>query len=211
MVENARQHLANPDFQRDAMAVIERTVTNLRELMAQVSAVARSPEMKPEACGLRELVQDALQAAGLVSGTASGIQTTVRTHGEDRLTVDRRQVVRLLTNLLTNAREALNGGGEIELEAELSGRDPQGATELTLTVRDNGRGMDEEFIRTALFKPFASTKSSGLGIGLTQCRSIVEAHGGTISVESRAGVGTRFVVRLPVPPSAPGPALEPAP
>ncbi len=206
VVENARQHLANPEFQRDAMAVIERTVTNLRELMAQVSAVARSPEMKPEACGLRELVQDALQAAGLASGTANGIQTTVRTHGEDRLTVDRRQVVRLLTNLLTNAREALNGGGEIELEAELSGRGPEGATELTLTVRDNGRGMDEEFIRTALFKPFASTKSSGLGIGLTQCRSIVEAHGGTISVESRAGVGTRFVVRLPVPPSALGPA-----
>ena len=64
-------------------------------------------------------------------------------------------------------------------------------------MSDTGRGMSEEFIRTALFRPFATTKSSGLGVGLAQCKSIVEAHGGTISVESRPGSGTTFAVRLP--------------
>jgi signal transduction histidine kinase len=102
--------------------------------------------------------------------------------------------VRVLVNLLTNAREALAGAGEIELTAE-PGAD--GAPGLVFRVRDTGRGMSEEFIRTSLFRPFATTKPSGLGIGLSQCRSIVQAMGGAITVESRPGAGTTFSVHLP--------------
>jgi len=58
--------------------------------------------------------------------------------------------------------------------------------------------MSEDFVRTSLFRPFSSTKSAGLGIGLVQCKSIVEAHGGGITVESRPGQGTAFTVRLPI-------------
>ena len=68
---------------------------------------------------------------------------------------------------------------------------------LLVRVRDTGPGMPEEFLRTALFRPFASTKRSGLGIGLMQCKTIVEAHGGTIRAESAVGKGTCFEVRLP--------------
>jgi len=69
---------------------------------------------------------------------------------------------------------------------------------VTFEVSDNGRGMSEEFVRTSLFKPFATTKSGGLGLGLAQSKSIVDAHGGTISVASRPHEGTTFTVRLPV-------------
>jgi len=70
-------------------------------------------------------------------------------------------------------------------------------------VRDTGRGMTDEFLRLRLFKPFVTTKVAGLGVGLAQCRGIVEAHGGSIAVESRPGHGTLFQVRLPAagPPS----------
>ena len=79
--------------------------------------------------------------------------------------------------------------------------------ELRFEVRDDGRGMSEEFIRTKLFKPFSTTKKGGLGVGLAQCRGIVEAHGGTIDARSRPGEGTMFTVRVP----AGGPAgLAPA-
>jgi signal transduction histidine kinase len=66
------------------------------------------------------------------------------------------------------------------------------------SVRDNGRGMSEDFVRSNLFKPFNTTKPTGLGVGLAQCKAIVEAHGGTIRVESRLGRGTTFLVRIPV-------------
>jgi signal transduction histidine kinase len=61
--------------------------------------------------------------------------------------------------------------------------------------------MSEEFVRQSLFRPFATTKPSGLGIGLMQSKAIVEAHGGTIRVESRPGRGTCFEVSLPERPN----------
>ena len=75
--------------------------------------------------------------------------------------------------------------------------DGQGGTRLVLSVRDSGSGMTPEFIRDSLFRPFATTKASGLGIGLVQSRGIVEAHGGSILVDSRPGRGTVFEIRVP--------------
>jgi len=67
-----------------------------------------------------------------------------------------------------------------------------------ITVSDNGCGMSGEFIEKHLFKPFYTTKKKGLGIGLYQCKSIVEAHGGSIKVKSKEGMGTDFTVYLPL-------------
>jgi hypothetical protein len=105
-------------------------------------------------------------------------------------------MLRVLVNLLTNAREALGETGEIELSAGLES-EAAGAQNLVFRVCDNGRGMSDEFIRESLFRPFATTKPTGLGVGLSQCRSIVEVMGGAITVESHAGSGTRFAVHLP--------------
>ena len=66
-----------------------------------------------------------------------------------------------------------------------------------LTVSDNGCGMSAAFLKESLFRPFQSTKKNGLGIGMFQSRMIVEAHGGSIQVESEAGKGTTFRVSLP--------------
>ncbi len=67
-----------------------------------------------------------------------------------------------------------------------------------IRVSDSGCGMPEDFIKDHLYKPFRTTKKKGLGIGLYQCRQIVEAHGGTIAVKSKMGQGTEFTVFLPV-------------
>jgi len=196
VVDNARRHLANPEFQRDALAVVERTVRNLKELMSQVSGVARSPDVHPEPCDVRELLTEATMSAGLEPGARDGIEFALESHATSPVSLDRRLLLRVLVNLLTNAREALGGPGKIELAANTVPT-PDGGWALSLVVRDTGRGMSEEFVRTSLFKPFSTTKSAGLGLGLTQVRTIVEAHGGTIQVHSRAGQGTTFEVRIP--------------
>ncbi len=96
----------------------------------------------------------------------------------------------MVQNLLHNALEASNSKGPIELEVGQS-------EEPYLKVSDLGCGMSEEFIRERLFQPFQTTKEKGFGIGLYQCKNIVEAHGGRIEVDSRVGEGTTFTVFLP--------------
>jgi len=200
VVDNARRHMGNPEFQRDAMAVVERTVKSLRELMLQVSGVSAAPAPQVAPVALRELVGEALAESGLALDSAPGIQVEIRVPEGAEAVLDRRQIGRVLVNLFVNAREAIAaspaGAGTISVRAiVVAGAD--GAREAVIEVTDSGRGMTEEFLRTKLFKPFSTTKKGGLGVGLAQCRGIVEAHGGTIDARSRPGEGTTFTVRVP--------------
>lgn len=202
VVENARRHFGNPEFQRDAMAVVERTVASLRELMNHVSGVARTLDMRPESCTAREIVDAALAESGFAACESQGIRLSVHVHEAGEVVADRRLLTRVLVNLLVNAREALEGRGHVELEAGVHADEGRGAR-FELKVKDDGRGMSEDFVRTRLFRPFASTKKNGLGIGLAQCRTIVQAHGGRIEASSRPGAGTTFTVTIPAGPAAP--------
>jgi len=105
---------------------------------------------------------------------------------------DREQFEKVIVNLLLNAFEAVANGGLIRVKTEV------GTDSVVLSVSDSGVGMTPEFVENELFKPFKSTKKKGLGIGLYQCKSIVEAHGGKISVQSTEGGGSTFWVTLPV-------------
>ncbi len=99
----------------------------------------------------------------------------------------------VLTNLLVNAIESLNAeAGEVLVRVSRSGN------HWLLEVQDNGHGIPEAFLHDQLFHPFRSTKEGGLGIGLYQCKSIVESVGGTISVASTENVGTTISILLPI-------------
>jgi signal transduction histidine kinase len=106
--------------------------------------------------------------------------------------VDPTKVRRVLDNLIRNACEAVAGPGVVTVRV----RREAGA--LVIEVRDTGVGIPEEF-RPYLFQTFKTTKKRGLGLGLAYCKRAVEAHGGSIEVESRVGEGTTFTVKLPQP------------
>jgi signal transduction histidine kinase len=95
-----------------------------------------------------------------------------------------------------NAIEAMPDGGEVDIRAER--RFDDGRLVVLLTVHDTGSGMDAEHA-ARVFEPFVTTKppGAGTGLGLTICRDIVKAHGGSIAVESQPGKGTTFRVTLP--------------
>ncbi len=102
--------------------------------------------------------------------------------------VDRAQIQQVLVHLMRNAIEAMADSERRELLVSTALR---GAGIVEIAIADSGEGLHEE-VRRHLFAPFVSTKANGLGLGLSTCQSIVEAHGGTINAEARPGGGTVF-------------------
>ena len=105
--------------------------------------------------------------------------------------VDGAKMRRVVENLVLNAFDAMPDGGELRVEEQVN----DGC--LVLRVSDTGVGIPSESLGK-LFTPFFTTKEGGTGLGLVYCRQVVEAHGGTVSVESEAGRGTSFTVKLPL-------------
>jgi signal transduction histidine kinase len=111
--------------------------------------------------------------------------------------MDPEQIRNVMTNLLLNAGQAIRSGGNICISTEMQ------ASYGMISVSDNGCGMSREFIEKSLFRPFRTTKGKGMGIGLFQCKMIIDAHKGRIEVESREGEGSTFRVFLPLAAAGP--------
>jgi signal transduction histidine kinase len=108
------------------------------------------------------------------------------------LRLDASLIAQLLINLLTNSLQATTRGGSVDIfVAPFPRRDG-----VALAVSDTGRGIAPEHAER-VFDPFFTTKEEGTGLGLAICRQIVEQHGGTISIESELGKGTRVIVLFP--------------
>jgi len=108
--------------------------------------------------------------------------------------VDRDLFKQALLNLFLNAQQAMPGGGELTIQAA------PGPAGIRLDLIDTGKGMTPEVLASA-FKPFFSARPGGTGLGLATTRRIIEAHGGSIEVQSEVGLGTKFTIHLPIAPS----------
>jgi signal transduction histidine kinase len=164
-----------------------RTINELLEL-----ARNRPPRRRP--VPLAALVQSALGAANL----PPTVEVRVSAPG-DGGNIDPDQIARVLTNLLVNASQAMEGKGTIWVDAERAG------SETRIRVRDSGPGVPAD-IRARIFEALFTTKAKGSGLGLALCRRIAEGHGGTIVLEpavtgdggdaSEAG-GASFLLTVP--------------
>lgn len=108
-------------------------------------------------------------------------------------TGDPEMLEQVLVNVVRNGIEAMDGSGRLTIRGSL---DRERAM-TRIVIEDQGCGMDGQFVAEKLFRPFVSTKARGLGIGLYQCKNIVEEHGGGIRVETKSGEGTRVELSLP--------------
>lgn len=107
------------------------------------------------------------------------------------LTVDKSKMRRVLHNLLQNAVDAMPDSGVLTVTNDVS---PSG---LEIIVQDTGQGIKKQ-IMTEIFTPFFTTKPNGMGLGLNLCKQVVEAHEGSIRLESEEGKGCRAHVHLPI-------------
>jgi signal transduction histidine kinase len=191
MLGNIPKHFDDPEFRKDVLSGLAQTANRIQRMIGRLSSLRDHLEPRKEICDLNGLVESALEQ---VNGVISGLDLERRLQPLPKVAVDREQMESVVTNLLTNAAEAMEGEGRVQVET----RSETETGEAVLVVTDSGCGMEADFIRNVLFRPFQSTKNNGIGVGMFQCRAIVEAHGGTIEVESEPGKGTRFRVGLPV-------------
>jgi two-component system, LuxR family, sensor kinase FixL len=140
------------------------------------------------------LVEEAT-SLGLLGAHEAGINVTMAiAAGLDRVLVDRVQIQQVLVNLIRNAIQSMRGVSRKELTIATA---PDRAGWVKVTVSDTGPGIDPE-IRDRLFQAFATTKEDGMGLGLSICRTIVEAHGGRIWADANATCGTAFHFCIPL-------------
>lgn len=195
MMRNAQRHRDNPEFQADMLATVENVMERMQGLLLQLRTGAR-PVEAPAPVALAQLLQRTVRqrrqpqpepVLEVDPAVASG--ATVPGHA-DRLE-------RVIGHLLQNAADATGPSGMITVRAATH------EGQALIEIEDNGTGMSEEFIRTGLFRPFASTKAHGMGIGVFESREYVRELGGSIEVDSSEGRGTTFRVRLPLADTSP--------
>jgi signal transduction histidine kinase/ActR/RegA family two-component response regulator len=160
-------------------------------LSSQLLTFAKGGSPIRRVVSVAQLVLDAVQLAR--TGSPVSIEVKIA-EGLWCAEVDPGQIGQVLHNILLNARQAMPGGGAIEVRAE--NRDARPKPRVTIAIRDQGRGIDEE-IQARVFDPYFTTKPGGSGLGLATAYAIVAKHGGQIYVDSVVGEGTTFTVDLP--------------
>ena len=186
---NAERHADNPEFRADMVATLQSSVGKMNELLARLAPRSSARVQNLEAQPLRPILMAAI--------AARRGDRDVQLVGEASLSavIDAPALEQALGHLIQNALDASS-------ETPVIVRVTCDGVAVAITVADKGVGMDGDFIRNRLFQPFASTKSSGFGIGAFEARSLVTAMGGQLSVDSRPGQGTTFTISLPAGPAA---------
>lgn len=186
VVKNAEKHKDNPAFVEDAIQTINNSVTRMNNLLRKLQ------RNEPE--GVRVLnFNEVLVEAVKRCQKGQPIPTLRNEHEGIRVKGDWDSLVMVFVHLIQNAQDATLPSGFIDLHVSRENN------VVFVTIEDNGEGMDDDFIRNRLFKPFDTTKTGkGMGIGVYQARDYVQALGGNLSVESIKGEGTTFTISLPV-------------
>lgn len=188
LVQNAEDYLDNPSFQKDAMRILKTTVSKMNTMISNLTILSKGLRINLQPVNLNGLLEETLST---LNGQVSS-RILRRLETLPPVLADGEQLRKVCLNLLLNAVEASSQEGDIEVRTSAKNG------EVILTVTDHGCGMSHEFIQSSLFRPFRTTKSKGIGIGLFQCKKIVEAHKGRIEVESEEGKGSEFRVIFPV-------------
>lgn len=185
VVKNFPRFRHNPEFIDDAILTVDNATQRMARLIEQLKSGTSSPQRRrfrfDEAC------REALRSVGDRSPKPVAVHLP-----EVSVSGDPERLRSALVHLLRNAQDATAAGGEVSFHASFS----EGL--VTVVIADTGEGMNEEFIRNRLFKPFDSTKGvMGMGVGAYQAREYVRELGGDLQVSSRPAAGTRFTLTIP--------------
>jgi signal transduction histidine kinase len=169
--------------------VIDRAIDHANKIINDLLDYSREIHLELRETSPSSLLKSALSMVQI----PERIEIVDSTSNETLFKVDTDKISRVFINIIKNAVDAMPESGTLEVKSK------QKENEVEIIFADTGIGMSDEVL-AKLFTPLFTTKSQGMGFGLSICKRIVEAHGGKITVESVIGRGTTFTVTLPVDP-----------
>lgn len=188
MLRNAERHAGNPEFQADMLSTVAHVEGRMRGLMAQL-------QEKRSVDPPRRLALDAVARSVWAAKRGTRPEVPVRVVDGEQVEVmgHPERLERIVGHLVQNAIEATQGGGDVTLQVDRANDHT-----ARLVVNDNGVGMTKEFMREHLFRPFQSSKSGGMGIGVYEAQLYLRELGGDIVYDSEPERGTRVTVTIPM-------------
>ncbi len=171
--------------------IVERNIERINYLITELLNCARPTKLNFQLYDIHKVIKEVLESNKAKISLQRIKVTKDFTSKPSTLRIDKEQIERAFLNLITNAIEAMSHGGNLTITTELNGNF------FMTKIHDTGRGIPEKDI-IKIFDPFFSTKSGGVGLGLTICYGIIVSHGGTIEVESKSKKGSTFIVSLPI-------------
>jgi len=176
-----------------SISAIVREVDNLNDLLVEFREFARLPMPRLQSIALRELVEEVAQMYTNLSANV----TIDSSHISENSLIrgDPNQIKQVFANLLRNAIQAMPKGGEISVRSAVVNKENH--RYCRIWIKDSGEGIQEE-IRTRVFDPYFTSKREGTGLGLAIVERIIFDHDGNIWFETQEGVGTTFIIDLPL-------------
>src|SRR5512133_3414909 len=186
MMKNAKRLGDNPEFQQDMLLTIENSLDRMRQLMLQLREGATPPgtAFGVNLGGIMQRIE--AQAAGQGRTLEVNLSEPVVTRGHEE------RLERVIGHVVQNAFDATDPSGRVWVNLD------RARGQARIVVGDTGQGMSQDFIRERLFKPFQSTKPSGMGIGAYESFQYVKELGGQIEVDSSPNQGTTVKMLLPL-------------
>ncbi len=168
---------------REKWLRLQNSIFDMNRIIEDVLDFARTTEIKKKKSSLLRILKLSLNHVKSTYGITINLPES-----DVSLSCDPRKIEGVMSNLINNAVQALDGQGEIDVTMSVD------SELVTIQVRDSGHGISNEHLQK-IFEPMFTTKKTGTGLGLVICKSIVEQHGGSISVSNKP---TTFTIKLPV-------------
>jgi putative PEP-CTERM system histidine kinase len=189
VVKNAEKHRHNPEFMDDAVKTIGNAVNKMGKLLAQLRS-GRFERGETQEFYIEEAVA---QAVNQLYHYNPKPKLTIKSNYM-KIVADKDRFTAVMIHLIKNSQEATqNSDGRIDVEVDLQNN------EAVITIKDNGIGMDDDFVTNKLFRPFETTKgNAGMGIGVYETREFIKSLKGRVSVKSQPYEGTTFTIKIPL-------------
>jgi signal transduction histidine kinase len=178
---------------RKMLKIIEKDVEYANKIINDLLEFSKEFHMQPTLTTVKSLMKEVLSKVKV----PENVKVINKASDKPEIVVDAKHLQRVFLNIIVNAFEAMPNGGTLKIWNRTSGG------YVKVFFQDTGMGIPEENLEK-IWGPLFTTKPRGMGLGLSICKRIVEAHGGNITVKSKMGVGTTFTVAIPLKPKIKG-------